>query len=785
MCCPGCQAVATAIVDGGLGRFYQYRSANAVRPEADEARTYEGYDLPEVQAEIVESVDEGLLRVRLVLGGITCAACAWLIEKHLQKLKGIRSIRVNVTQHQCSVEWSGEELPLSRIFSELASIGYEATPVHDEHVREVRQQENRRSLQRLGVAGLGMMQAGMVAVALYAGAFQGMEAIWETLLRWVSLFFATPVVFFSAQPFFRAAWRSLKFRTLTMDVSVSLAIGLAYVASCWATLTRSGEVYFDSVVMFTFFLLLGRYLEMNIRHRNAANAENMGQLLPLIAQRVAADGNTAVPVRTLKTGDRVLISAGDIIPCDGEVIEGRSAVVESLLTGESEPVSKASGDIVSAGTCNTEHPLQIKVTAVGVKTRLSAILSLTDQASSDRPRLVAMADSISSYFVAAVVLISIISAAFWWQYSLQDALWVTMSVLVVTCPCALSLATPAALAVATGELRKRGLLISRGHVLETLALANRIVFDKTGTLTTGNMTVASVIPLSNMQAEQVLPLVAAMEAGSNHPIGKALSDVGQQSQAVDIQQHIAEGVSATIDGLEYGFGRAEFVVNRFGHKLPCLPEAEPGQLLLLLASRDEILAWIVLQDQLRVAAGRITGELTAEGLEPVLCSGDRRESVSAMAQKLSIATWFGGMSPADKLRVVRDYQNQGDKVVMVGDGINDVPVLSGADVSIAMGSAADFAQIHADSVLLSGNLGTLTAAVALARKTRRVIRQNLAWALLYNLMALPLAVMGMVPPWAAAIGMSASSLLVVSNAMRLGRGGSKPVNEVEYKGAIA
>ncbi len=784
MCCPGCQAVATAIVDGGLGRFYQYRSSNAQKPESEQARAYEGYDLPEVQKDIVETTPAGRLTIRLVIGGITCAACAWLIEKHLSKQPGVESVRVNVTQHQCRVEWDPEQIRLSRIFYELAAIGYEARPLHDSQVAELRQQENKRFLQRLGLAGLGMMQTGMVATGLYFGAFQGMDADWKNLLRWVGLFFATPVVLFSAQPFFIAAWRSLKVRSLTMDVSVSLAIGLAYSASLWATLTQSGEVYFDSVVMFTFFLSLGRYLEMNVRHRNAASVENMGQLLPLVALRVEPEGDRAVPVRMLAKGDLVRIGAGDIIPCDGEVEEGRSAVIEALLTGEPQPVAKRKGDVVSAGTCNTEHPLLVRVQAVGVETRLSAILNLTEEAGSQRPRIATVADSIAGYFVAAVLLISVATALYWWQQAPAEALWITLSVLVVTCPCALSLATPSALTVAAGELQRSGFLINRSHVLETLAVADHVVFDKTGTLTSGIMSVAGVMPLADIGCEKVLALSAALELGSNHPIARAFPVEDSEERATGLQQYIGEGISGIINGTHTAIGKAEFVAQLFDQPLPPSPPVEPGQILLLLADETGLLAWIYLQDQVRPETAAVIERMARKGLKLLLCSGDRSASVEAIARDLSIPSCKGDMTPEQKLETVRQLQKEGGRVVMVGDGINDVPVLSGADVSVAMGGAADFAQIHADSVLLSGNLETLVVAIETARKARHIIWQNLGWALLYNLFALPLAVAGMVPPWAAAIGMSASSLLVVTNALRLGRAPSEAVDKEEYVKAL-
>lgn len=778
MCCPGCQAVASAICEGGLSRFYQYRATNAVRPDTTMASALLAYDLPEVQEDYVEKLENGHYRIQLLVGGITCAACAWLIEQHLKKFPAISSISINVTSHRAMVEWDMTQLKLSELLTAFLSIGYDARPASDEVSRSLREKENRRFIQRLGVAGLGMMQAGMIAVGLYAGAFQGMEPEWQNYLRWVSLVIALPVVLFSAYPFFHSASRNLRMGHLTMDVPVSLAIGLAFSASCWATVTRTGEVYFDSVSMFTFFLLLGRYLEMRVRHRNDAHAEGLGQLLPPTTVKISDQGEISVPVRALKSGDLIRVAAGETIPCDGVVHEGASSVVEAVLTGEQMPVSKRQGDTVSAGTINSESPLLVTVSAVGKQTRLAAILSLVEQAKMEKPVQVALADRVAGHFVMAVLVVASVVAYWWWQHEPQQAVWVVLSVLVVTCPCALSLATPAAMAVATGALREHGFLVVRGHVIEALALADRIIFDKTGTLTLGNMSVSRVIPLSELSEQQVLQLAAGLENGSLHPIAKAFSDVADKVSVSAVEHRVGAGISGSTvqlavdiptNPIRIAIGTPDYIADLFAIQVPELPPLLPAQLPLLLASEKGPLGWLLLQDQLRPRVSSAMDKLREQGLGILLLSGDRESAVAHMAETLNIEQWHGAMSPAHKLEKAKQLQQQGHRVVMVGDGINDVPVLSGADVSVALGDASDFARIHADSIMLSGNLDTLPHAIDLARATRRVIRQNLGWALFYNLLALPLAAAGLVPPWAAAIGMSLSSLLVILNALRLNK----------------
>ena len=768
MCCPGCQAVAIAIRDGGLEQFYRFRSSLSIRPESEQRTALEAYDLPEVQTEVAHDIADDHRQISLLVSGITCAACAWLIEHHLEKIPGVLTAHVNVTTHRASIEWQPSAVKLSRILSAFEAIGYQARPVSDEQAEAARKKENRRFLQRLGIAGLAMMQAGMIAVGLYAGAFQGIDPQWQSYLRWVSLVIASPVVLFSAYPFFSSAWRNLKLRHLTMDVPVSLAIGLAFAASAWATWTGTGEVYFDSVAMFTFFLLLGRYLEMRVRHRNELSAAGLGQLLPPVATILQGDTEKSVPVKSLQPGNCIRVGVGDTIPCDGIIVNGESSIVEAVLTGEYLPVHRQEGESVSAGTINSEHPLVIEVTAIGSKTRLSAVLHLVDRAQAEKPAQVVLADRVAGYFVAGVLLVSALVGYFWWQHQPEHALWVVLSVLVVTCPCALSLATPAALAVASAELRKRGFLINRGQALETLSGVNHVVFDKTGTLTQSAMSIASVTPLGDYPQQQLIAIAAALEQDSRHPIAQAFADIAVTVPASNVKHSVAQGISGEINGQQWAIGRADFVARQFSYPAVEPPELEAGQVALLLASQEALQAWIVLQDQLRPSAEKSIAQIR-QSAGVSLLSGDRAAAVEAMAHRVGIDHWQGAMSPADKLAELVKLQSTGKRVAMVGDGINDVPVLSGADVSIAMGDATDLARIHADSILLSGNLETLVSALHIARRTRRIIRQNLSWALLYNLSALPLAAAGWVPPWAAAIGMSASSLLVVINALRLGK----------------
>lgn len=784
-CCPGCLAVATIINNDGLEQFYQYRSQFNRRPK-ERNDSFVLYDRDDVQQSFVEhhvSTDSPTntestvsqestvyqeSTAYLLLDGITCAACVWLIEQHLQSIDGVISVNVSADSHQCALRWDRQRVSLSQLMLSLDTIGYRPQPcTHDSHEAQ-QQRYQRMALMRLGVAAFGMMQVGMVAIGLHAGALQGIEEQWLSLLRWVSLIVATPVVLFSAQPFWSTAWRNVLRGHLTMEVPVSIAIVLAYVASIWATVAGTGEVYFDSVSMFTFFLLWGRYLEMRARYKNRQQTHATTRLLPLIARRKIGDQYEEVVLADLQRGDTVQIMTGDSIPCDGIVLEGESAINESLITGEAEPVAKCVGDHVIAGTVNMDGVLLIEVTATQQQTRLSTIEKLTTFAEQDKPKVQELANNVARYFVAAVLVVSVGVFTFWHFYQPEMAFWVTLSVLVVTCPCALSLATPTVLTATIAKMRVNGLLVLKGHVIETLTQVNHVMFDKTGTLTYGK---PSVVEIRILQPEysydQVMSIAAALERGSSHPIAHAFLSPSQDYSVARQMIHTGFGVQGHVaigeQNQQYFLGKPSFL-----HGTLSLPS--PGQWVLLSQYSDEksvAIAWIRLSDELRPSAKKAVADLQQQHIAVDVVSGDHLSVVSSMAAQLGIHSFQAGVIPEDKLAYIRQQQAQQQIVLMVGDGINDVPVLAGADVSIAMGSASDFARTHADAVLLSNDLTVLVKALRLAHRCKKIMRQNITWALAYNIVALPLAAAGFIPPYLAAIGMSLSSLIVVMNALRV------------------
>jgi len=768
LCCPGCQAVAEAIVKGGLESYYQHRSDAAINPEALPKVLGEElalYDRADVQQPFVRHEGD-LASTSLMIEGISCAACGWLIERHVRNLAGVAEASLNLSNHRLQVRWSDTALPLSELLAELRRIGYAAHPYQADQAAERLASENRRSLRQLGVAGLLWMQVMMATMATWPEFNIDLSAGMDSILRWTALLLTTPIVFYCCTDFFKGALRDLRTRHLTMDVSVSLAIAGAYLAGIWSTITGHGELYFDAVGMFALFLLAGRYLERRARERTAAATAQLVNLLPASCLRLDAAGQSErVLLSELKLGDRVLVQPGGLIPADGRILSGQSSIDESVLTGEYLPLPRAPGDAVTAGTLNVEGPLTVAVDALGDDTRLSAIVRLLERAQSDKPKLAEIADRVSQWFLVIVLLAAAVVGLVWWYIDPQRAFWIVLALLVATCPCALSLATPTALTTATGTLHKLGLLLTRGHVLEGLNLIDTVVFDKTGTLTEGRLTLTAVHPLGSEDADRCLGLAAALENRSEHPIARAFGRAPQPADSVDSVPGL--GLEGRVGGRQLRIGQASFVAALYAGEAPPIP-GDQGQ-WLLLADTTGPLAWFVLDDRLRDDALALLAACRKRGWKTLLLSGDSSPMVGRIAEELGIDEARGGLTPADKLVRLQAMQAAGARVLMLGDGVNDVPVLAAADISIAMGSATDLAKTSADAVLLSNRLQSLVSAFQVARRSRRIIIENLAWASLYNGLILPFAAVGWVTPLWAALGMSASSLLVVLNALRLTR----------------
>lgn len=776
MCCAGCAAVAEAIAGGGLDAFYAHRDALPETAPEGAGRDLSAYDLPEVQADFVRTVAHPACvdarEALLIIEGIRCAACVWLNEQHVGRLPGVLALDINYATRRARVVWDPTRVQLSAILQAVADIGYEAWPNDRAHAESLARSERRDALWRLAVAGLGMMQVMMYAWPEYTAGDAELPGSIAALMRWASLVLTAPVVCYSAAPFFSRALRDLAAKRVGMDLPVALGIGSAFVASLWATVTHSGVVYFDSVTMFVFLLLGGRYLEMLARQRAVRGVEELARVMPALARRFTAwpgSATEAVPVARLAAGDHVAVAAGEVFPADGRLVDGRSEVDESLLTGESRPQARAPGDRVVGGSLNIASPVVLAVEQVGEATRLAAIRRLIGRASASRPAVVQFADRVAVHFVKALIVLALLTAGVWLWLDPSQALPVFVAVLVVSCPCALSLATPAALTVGTGVLSRGGLLVTRPHAIETLARVTHVVFDKTGTLTTGDMSVQTVEPLGECSGDDARRFAAALEGPSTHPIARALRAAapGALPAVSELAAETGQGVEGRIAGQRLRLGRADYVCALSGAAQPQPPEGLVTP--VWLGDEGGLLARFDLTDTLRPGAHELVARLRERGIEISLLSGDAPAPVAALAGELGIADAHARMTPEGKRAHIEALQQRGAVVAMLGDGVNDAPVLAQAQVSVAMGSGTELARAQGDLVLLSDRFDALTRGLDSAQATLAVVRQNLRWAFAYNLLAIPPAMLGWITPWMAGVGMSLSSLMVVLNALRLQR----------------
>ena len=719
LCCAGCEAVAGTIAAGGFERYYETRTSSAPRPEG-KALSVEEPPVPSAS---------------LILERVTCGACLWLIERVLQRLPGVEAIHVNFATRRAQVAWHPARTSLAKIVAAVRGIGYDAAPYEPRRQAALEQRERREALWRLFVAAFGAMQVMMYAFPAYVA---DLPADQMQLMRWASLAITAPVFLFACRPFFAGARRELATGRIGLDTPIALGLAAAFGASAWATLAGTGEVYFDSVSMLAFLLLAARFAEGELRR---AAGRGLDRLLQV------------VPVRRLSPGEIVRVAPGERFPADGVVEEGRSSADESLLTGESRAIGKAPGDAVVAGAVNLEQPLAVRVTRAGADTQAAAIARLAERASSSKPRLVEAADRVARALTPAIIVAAAAAGL------LAGDVWVAVAVLVVTCPCALALAAPVVLTRAGAHLLSRGALLTRSSGLEALARVTDVVLDKTGTLTEGRLALRAIDLLGRKSKPQCITLAASLEASSRHPIRHAFA--GHETVPLeDVRHAVGEGIEARHDGRRVRIGSRTFCAALHGAEAPALDAS------VFLADEEGWLAAFSLEDRLRPEAAEVVSSLARAGIAVHLVSGDRRETVAALAASLGIERWRAAMKPWDKHDYVAALQSEARVVAMVGDGLNDAPVLARADVSFAMGSGADAAQLKADVVLTGNRLGAVLETRSVARRAMRLVRQNLAWALAYNAAALPLAALGFIGPWEAALFMAASSAAVLANAAR-------------------
>ena len=780
MCCPGCQSVAGAIIAGGLENYYQFRRELAPKAElpstvdtlAKERAQALAYDDPALQKSFVTTVD-GISEVQLYIEGIHCAACCWLIEHALQQIS-VASITVSLATHKALLRWDARQHPLSEILLRIRQVGYNAQPYRPSIAQQGMDQQNRTQLLRLGVAGIGMMQAMMFALALYSGDFSGIEDGHKQLMRVFALLVTLPVIFYSAIPFFSNAWRNVRNFHAGMDLPVGLALLIAFAASVHAVIFRRGEVYFDSISMFVFLLLLARYAE-NTARRRLLDFPQVSPASPACECLIDPDQNShfeIVAVNAVEAGQVVRVKAGETIPLDGIVISGSSSVNESVLNGEQSPLTKKPGDSVFAGTINGDGVLTLRVSTTAGHTRLDMISRLAEWSLGQKPRVSVIADRYASVFTLLVIMLASVAGWYWHAQGSAHTLAIVLSILVVSCPCALSLATPSALAFCYQSLRKNGLLVNSANIIEQTRDISHVVFDKTGTLTRGIFSISNIKQLASetmvtqekrYTRELILELASALEQYSEHPIAAAFKTVATDLVVTDVHISSGKGVEGMWQGEGYRIGSWPFCAAWAGDALADKTSS------VYLVKQNQWLAAFELTDEVRPEALQLVTQLQQMGKQVEILSGDSSGAAEHIGLQLGIPVCHSQMSPEKKLDYITALQAQGHRVLMVGDGINDIPVLAKADVSIAMNNASDLAKIKADAVLLRESLMPMLDLLRHCAKTRRVILQNILWALLYNGLALPLAALGLVAPWQAALGMSISSLWVTFNSLRLRR----------------
>jgi Cu2+-exporting ATPase len=736
----------------------------------DEIKKLALYDHPDIQRSFVIDAGENAKEAVLILEGITCAACVWLNERHIRQLRGVISVEVNYASHRARVAWNEKEINLSTILQEIQLLGYNAHPYNAHHADKLRKAKHKKDLQRIAIAGIASAQVMMLAVGLYAGAWYGMTKDIMELLRWFSMMLTIPVATFAAMPFYRSAWGGIKTGHLNMDVPVALAIITAFLGSVWVTVFGGAHVYYDTIGMFTLFLLATRLLETGAREKSVEAAENLLKLQPAMAMRIKDGQQSYVPVLELVSNDLILVKPGEAIAADGIVVEGESTADESLLTGESRAILKVQESVVIAGSVNLDSPLVIKVTGVGEDTVLAGIVRLVDKAQAEKPKIAQLADRVAAWFTWILLVFAVTVGIIWISIDASRAFEIVLSVLVVTCPCALSLAVPATLAAAGSHLIKKGILVMRGHALETLAQVNHVVFDKTGTLTVGHPEIIEIQVLADITEEEGLKIAASLEQISEHPLAHAFThqvNVAELYPVTNATNAAGRGIAAEIEGVSYTIGNQGYALPSENYDKAELQIDSAYATLVWLCDADRILAVFALADAVRSDAKVTIDQLQSRGVSVSILSGDSPEAVRHVAQELGVTNYFAQQRPQDKFDQLKRLQAQGDVVAMVGDGVNDAPVLSGAQVSFAMGTGTDVASQSSDVVLLSSKLSDVVLALDMGKNASVVMRQNLAWAAVYNLTALPFAAMGYVSPWLAALGMSLSSLIVVLNALRL------------------
>ena len=779
-CCYGCKSVCQVIFDSGMEGFYDRTPEGtllAPPPELSEDAAL--FDLEEIQQEYVSSEDN-ISEINLLVEGIHCAACVWLIERTLTPISGVVSAQVNLSGKRLHLRWDKTQIKLSELIKRLSHIGYAAVPFDPETAEGRLRKRDRSLLYRLVFAGFAMMNLLWISIALYSGADQGEFRTW---FHWLGFALATPTLLYSGYPFLRGAWTGMVARHLTMDLPIAIGATTTYLYSTYITINGSqiGDVYFDTVVNFIFVILIGRYLESAAKRKAVSSTQRLMDLQPRVATIIRDGSEEVVPVRSLVVGDMVMVKPGQRIPVDGELIDGVSEVDEAMLSGESLPVSKKPGDLLYAGTVNGHGVMRLRVDAVLKNSALGKIIDMVEDAQASKAPIQCTADRIVPWFVSLTLFLGAVTFLFWVGSDFEVALMAATSVLIITCPCAFGLATPMAIAVASGVGARHGVLIKNGGVLEMLSSIRHIVFDKTGTLTEGKLGVRDIYLEEGWDNREFYRIAYALERYSEHSVAKVivrkaeeqLGNVARESVAENFTYSPGAGISGIVDGRECLLGTAAWMeqhdVSITAGVMNFAVESEAkAESVVFLSVNGLCVGALSLADKLRSGTALLLSRLRQQGMRFSLLTGDRQKVAEAVVNELGEdMSVIAEVLPDEKAAVIRDLQKSGEQIAMVGDGINDAPALTMADVGIAMGSGTDVSVESADIVLLSSEIEQVELANRLSQRTLRTIRQNIGISILYNVIMVPLAMMALITPLVAAISMPVSSLLVIGNAARI------------------
>ncbi|HKF44272.1 MAG TPA: cation-translocating P-type ATPase, partial [Thermoanaerobaculia bacterium] len=736
------------------------------------------FDREDLQKDFVRRED-GISEASFVLDGIRCPACLWLNEQKLRSLPGVVEASVSYADQTARVRWDSSRILVSAILAAVREIGYAARPFDPSHRRDVERDATRRDSGRLVFAGaVGMVVMNLALARYFAGGTEaaGRFALWETFARWCELAGSAVLLAYPGQDFFAGAWRDLRRRRLGMDVPIALGLAAAWIGSAWATVRGTGTVYFDAIAMLVFFVLLARAFETKARLKAAAVLDRFAVVRPATARRVErGGGEEEIAALDLSPGDAIRIRPGEAAPADAVILEGESAFDEAVLSGEPWPRPRGAGDPIRAGSVNRDQPVIARVTRTGEASTLGEVRRMLERGLASRPAPAQLADRLAAWLVAGVLAASAATAAWWIVRDSARALPATVAVLIVTCPCALALAAPLALALCAGKLTSIGVLPARMAAIEPLATARTAAFDKTGTLTSAAMTLTDLAAVGDLDPPTALQVAAALEADSPHPLARAIAAACGEflaAKASGVAHHSGAGVSGTHGGRRWWLGAPEFAAGPAAVPDEIAANLEvssgEGSNTVVLTDRREGWALLTFREALRPGADLLLDGLRREGIRcTALLSGDSRRNAERLGSEMGFDEVRGAMTPQAKLDWIRSRREDVSGVLFVGDGLNDAPTLAAADVSVSFGEAPQLSRLVSDFVILGGGLSALPAARRIARRSRRLLLQNVAWALAYNVLAVPLAASGRLAPWAAALGMSASSIAVVANAMRL------------------